>query len=219
MPFGRFSHARDRRDCTGQPNSTTDQQQAQSAQSSWKGILNHRRHVLIGSIALLTFLLMVAYIIPNMLRSKDQTSERAWVTVQGATIVGPLIQHNIPRATILLYNSGRSPALTTQIRLVMIVWTSNKFLDWEMRRKLTTEAESIGVIGPGAVVSQAVSLGAPLTDVQGIHLERKDWFIVTLGVVSYLDIFGSPHETKLCLIWRETSAESLSPCEKWNDAD
>jgi hypothetical protein len=101
----------------------------------------------------------------------------------------------------------------------MTVWTSNKFLDWEMRRKLTTVAESVGVIGPGSVVSQAVSLGAPLTDVQGIHLERKDWFIVTLGVVTYLDTFGNSHETTLCLIWRDTSRESMSPCEKWNDAN
>ncbi len=59
----------------------------------------------------------------------------------------------------------------------------------------------------------------PLTDQQGMYLERKDWFIVILGVVSYFDIFDNPHETKLCLIWRDTSNERLSPCEKWNDAD
>jgi hypothetical protein len=203
----------------GRPTSTTDQQQEPSDQPNWKGILNNRKYVFIGSITVLTSVLMVAYIIPSRLRSTDQTSERARVTVRGATIVGPLIQHNVPRATILLHNSGRSPALTTQIRLVMTVWTSNKFLDWEMRRKLTTVAESVGVIGPGSVVSQAVSLGAPLTDVQGIHLERKDWFIVTLGVVTYLDTFGNSHETTLCLIWRDTSRESMSPCEKWNDAN
>jgi len=69
------------------------------------------------------------------------------------------------------------------------------------------------------VVNQALFLMTPLTDEQGIHLERKDWFIVILGLVSYLDIFGNPHETKLCHIWRDTSNEHLSPCEKWNDAD
>lgn len=201
------------------PQPAADQRQGQSDQPSWAGILNNRRYVLSGSIALLTSILIVAYAIPNMLRSAHETSERAWVTVQGATIVGPLIQHNVPRATILLQNTGRSPALTTQTRLVMTVWTSNQFLDREMRRKLTTEAESIGTIGPGSVASRTVSLGAPLTDVQGIHLERKDWFIVTLGVVSYLDIFGNPHETKLCLIWRDPSRDSLSPCERWNNAD
>jgi hypothetical protein len=101
----------------------------------------------------------------------------------------------------------------------MTVWTSNKFLDGELRQKLTTAAESIGIIGPGSVVFQPVSLEAPLTDVQGRRLERKDWFIVTLGIVSYLDIFGNPHEKKFCLVWRDTSRNSLSPCQRWNDAD
>ncbi|MGH7183654.1 MAG: hypothetical protein ACREJN_16990, partial [Nitrospiraceae bacterium] len=115
--------------------------------------------------------------------------------------------------------TGRSPALTTSIRLVMTVWTSNKLPDWEMPPKLTTDGESVGVIAPGSVVSQGLSLMTPLTDEQGMHLERKDWFIVILGVVSYSDIFGYPHETKLCLIWRDTRSERLSPCEKWNDAN
>jgi hypothetical protein len=160
---------------------------------------------------------MVAYIIPSMLRGASETSERARVTVQGATIVGPLIQHNVPRATILLQNTGRSPALSTRTHLAMIVWTSNKLPD--RPPKLMTHEENVGEIRPGSVVSQSVSLSPPLTDVQGMHLERKDWFIVTLGVVSYRDIFGNPHETRLCLIWRETSRGSLSPCEKWNVAD
>ncbi len=101
----------------------------------------------------------------------------------------------------------------------MTVWTSNQLPDWEMPPTLTTAAESVGVIDPGSVVSQALPLMTPLTDEQGMHLERKDWFIVILGVVSYLDIFGNPHETKLCLIWRDTSNEHLSPCEKWNVVD
>jgi len=164
--------------------------------------------------------LLVASVIQLlMLKRTHETTERAWVTVHDATIVGPLIQHNVPRARILFQNSERSPALTTQIRLVMTVWTSNKLPDWEMPPKLTTDAESVGVVGPGSVVSRALSLMTPLTEEQGVHLERKDWFIVTLRIVSYVDIFGNPHETKLCLIWRDTSTESLTPCEKWNDAD
>lgn len=166
---------------------------------------------------LLAFILIGASIMLFMPRSTQQTSERAWITVQGATIVGPLIQHNVPRATILFHNSGRSPALSTRIRLMMTVWTSNKFPD--RPPQLASDMERVGEIRPGSVVSQAVSLRVPLTDVQGIHLERKDWFIVTFGVVSYLDIFGNSHETTLCLIWRDPSGASMSPCEKWNEAD
>lgn len=149
----------------------------------------------------------------------QQTADRARVTVQEATIVGPLIQHNIPTATVVLKNTGRSSALSTTARLVMTVWTSDRFPDWDMPLKLATDTESVGEIKPGFIVSQNVSLIAPLTDVQGMHLERKDWFIVILGIVSYVDTFGSPHETKLCLIWRDTSTERLSTCEKWNRAD
>lgn len=70
----------------------------------------------------------------------------------------------------------------------MTVWISNKLPDWEMPPKLTTDAECVGVIGPGSVVSQPISLMRPLSDEQGMYLERKDWFIVILGVVSYSDI-------------------------------
>jgi len=201
------------------PHSITDQQQEPSDQPNRKGILKNPKYVLSGSIALFAFILIVASIILYLLRSTHQTAERARVTIQKATIVGPLIANNVPRAIILFQNSGRSPALTTKIRLVMTVWTSNKLPDWEMPPILTTDAESVGVIGPGSVVSQDLSLMTPLSEEQGVHLERKDWFIVTLGVVSYIDIFGNQHETKLCLIWRDPSTESLSPCEKWNEAN
>jgi hypothetical protein len=163
-------------------------------------------YVVGGCVACVIFALVVAFAIHSlMLKRAHQMAERAWVRVQGATIVGPLIQHNVPRATILFHNTGRSPALTTSIRLVMTVWPSNKLPDWEMPPKLTTDAESVGVIDPGSIVSRS--------------LERKDWFIVVLGVVSYSDIFDNLHETNLCLIWRDTSNERLSPCEKWNDAE
>ena len=201
------------------PNSLTDQQQEQSVQSSGKGVRNIHRYALAGSIALFAFVLFSVSIIVSMQGKTHQTADRARVEVQEATIVGPLIQHNVPTATILLKNTGHSPALTTKVRLVMTVWTSNKLPDWDMPLKLTTDAETIREIGAGSVVPQTVSLIAPLTDVQGMHLERKDWLIMILGIVSYIDIFSNPHETKLCLIWRDTSTQHLSRCEKWNEAD
>jgi hypothetical protein len=191
-----------------------------TAHSGLKKWYKNPIYVVSGCVGLFAFALVGTFAIrPLMQKRAHQTAERAWVRVQDATIVGPLIQHNVPRANILFHNTGRSPALMTKIRLVMTVWTSNRLPDWRMPPKLTTDAESVGAIDPGSTVSQAVSLIAPLTDEQGMYLERKDWFIVTLGVVSYVDIFGHPHETKLCLIWQETSTEHLSPCEKWNDAN
>jgi hypothetical protein len=201
------------------PNSLTDQQQEQSVQSSGKGVRNIHTYALAGSIALFAFVLFLVSIIISMQGKTHQTADRARLEVHEATIVGPLIQHNVPTATILLKNTGHSPALTTKIRLVMTVWTSNKLPDWDMPLKLTTDAETIREIGGGSIVPQTVSLIAPLTDVQGMHLERKDWLIVILGIVSYIDIFSNPHETKLCLIWRDTSTQHLNRCEKWNEAD
>jgi hypothetical protein len=131
-------------------------------------------YVVGGCVAFVIFVLVVAFAIQSlMLKRAHQMAERAWVRVQGATIIGPLVQHNVPRATILFHNTGRSPALTTRIRLVMTVWTSNKLPDWEMPPKLTTDAERVGIIGPGSVVSQPLSLMRPLTDEQGMYLERK----------------------------------------------
>jgi hypothetical protein len=201
------------------PNSLTDQQQEQSVQSSGKGVRNIHTYALAGSIALFAFVLFLVSIIISMQGKTHQTADRARLEVHEATIVGPLIQHNVPTATILLKNTGHSSALTTKVRLVMTVWTSNKLPDWDMPLKLTTDAETIREIGGGSIVPQTVSLIAPLTDVQGMHLERKDWLIVILGIVSYIDIFSNPHETKLCLIWRDTSTQHLNRCEKWNEAD
>jgi hypothetical protein len=202
-----------------QPTSTTNQPQEQSNQPSRKGIRNNPTYALVSLIALFTFVLIAVSIIVWLPGKTDPPAERARVTVQEATIVGPLVQHNIPTATILFLNSGGTSAGTTQIRLVMTVWTSNRFPDWDMPLKLTTDAETIQEIGPGSVLSRTVSLIAPLTDVQGMHLERKEWFIVILGVVSYLDSVDNPHETHLCLIWRDTSTQHLSRCQKWNEAD
>jgi hypothetical protein len=189
---------------------------AAPARKSW---YKNPVYVVGGSAACVVFALVAGFAIQSlMLKRAHQTAERAWVKVQDATIVGPLVQHNVPRATILFHNTGRSPALTTSVRLVMTVWTSNKLPDWDRPPKLTTDAEHIGVMDPGSVVSQPLALITPLTDEQGMHLERKDWFIVILGVVSYRDIFDNQHETTLCLIWRDTTNEHLSPCEKWNEA-
>jgi hypothetical protein len=197
------------------PESGADQREAFFGQPRWKGFLKKHQYLLAGSVVILV---VVSSIV--LLRGKPpQSANLAKMTVQESTIVGPLVQHNVPTATVLLKNTGYSPALTTKARLVMTVWTASTFPDWDMPLKLTADAETIGEIDAGTVVSQTVSLITPLTDVQGMHLERKDWFIVLLGIVSYTDILGNPHETKLCLIWRETSTQRLTPCERWNIMD
>ena len=193
------------------PNPGIDSDHQQSNLPSWAGFLTDPKFAVKGSIGLLTLVFVGAYVIPMMLRGTQESSERARVTVQGATIVGPLIQHNVPRATVLLKNIGRSPALETRTRLELIVWTSSKLPDRPL--KLTVQEERIGELESGSVVSQSVALSPPLTDVQGMHLERKDWFMVTHGVVSYSDIYGNSHETNLCLIWRDTSTDKMSFCE------
>lgn len=197
------------------PEPSADQEEAPFEQSSSKGFLEKHRYLLVGSV----LALVLVFSIVSIRGKPPQPADGTRVTVQEATIVGPLVQHNIPTATVLLKNTGHSPVLTTKARLVMTVWTANTFPDWDMPLKLTPDAETIGEIGPESVVPRTVSLIAPLTDVQGMHLERKDWFIVILGIVSYVDILGNPHETKLCLIWRETSDEHLSLCERWNATD
>ncbi len=197
------------------PESGADHGEAIFGQPRLKGFLKKHKYLLAGSVVVLV---VVSNIV--LLRGKPpQSTNIAKMTVQESTIVGPLVQHNVPTATVLLKNTGYSPALTTKARLVMTVWTASTFPDWDMPLKLTADAETIGEIDAGTVVSQTVSLITPLTDVQGMHLERKDWFIVLLGIVSYTDILGNPHETKLCLIWRETSTQHMTPCEKWNIMD
>ena len=197
------------------PESGADHGEAIFGQPRLKGFLKKHKYLLAGSVVVLV---VVSNIV--LLRGKPpQSTNLAKMTVQESTIVGPLVQHNVPTATVLLKNTGHSPALTTKARLVMTVWTASTFPDWDMPLKLTADAETIGEIDAGTVVSQTVSLITPLTDVQGMHLERKDWFIVLLGIVSYTDILGNPHETKLCLIWRETSTQHMTPCEKWNIMD
>jgi hypothetical protein len=187
-------------------------------QSTSRGFLKKHRYLWAGFVMAAASALILLSIV-SMQGERPHSADRARVTVNEATIVGLLVQHNIPTATVLLKNIGRSPALTTRARLVMTVWTSNRFPDWDMPLKLTADTENIGNLGPGSTISKTVSLLTPLTDVQGMHLERKDWFIVTLGIVSYVDVLGARHETRLCLIWRDTSTQYLSPCEKWNEVE
>jgi hypothetical protein len=187
-------------------------------QSNSRSFLKKHRYLWAGFVMAAASALILLFIV-SMREERHQSGERAWLAVQDATIVGPLVQHNVPTAMVLFKNTGHSPARTTRTRLVMTVWTSNRFPDWEMPLKLAPDAQTLGEIDPGSVVPQTISLISALTDVQGMHLERKDWFIVILGVVSYTDAFGNPHETKLCLIWRDTSTERADFCEKWNESD
>lgn len=198
------------------PESSAGQEEAPFEQARSKGLMNKHRYLLLAGLVVSV---VVVFGIVSMRGKTPQTAERAKVMVQEATIVGPLVQHNIPTATVLLKNTGQSPALATKARLVMTVWTAARFPDWDMPLKLTADIEDVGEIDQGATLPRTVALITPLTDVQGMHLERKDWFIVILGIVSYVDILRNQHETKLCLIWRDTSTQRLSPCEKWNDAD
>lgn len=201
------------------PNQTIILQRKQFRQVNLKDLPKTRDYLLVGLITLFALAVISVYTFVSKRGTSHQTAERPWVTVQEATIVGPLVQHNLPKATVRLKNTGHSPALTTQMRLVMTVWPSKQFPNWDMPLKLTADAERLGTIGSGAISSQTVALIAPLSDVQGMYLERKDWFIVILGVVSYVDLFGNSYLTNLCLIWRDVASERLSFCEKWNEAD
>src|SRR5262247_2817219 len=107
-----------------QPKTALRYQDPPARPSGWKRWYKNPLYMLSSSVAFLTCVLVVAWVIQSFkLERTHQTTERAWVTVQEATIVGPLIQHNVPKATIRFQNSGRSPALTTEIRMVMTVWT------------------------------------------------------------------------------------------------
>lgn len=176
------------------------------------------RSSFIRSVALCAILLLATALFVLMGGGTHRAVERARITVQEATILGPLVQHNVPTATVLLRNTGNSVAQAARARLVMTVWTSPTFPDWKIPLQLTTDIRRLEDIDAGSSLSQTVSLIAPLSDIQGIHLERKDWFIVILGVVAYTDGTGTPHETHLCLIWSDPSQDRLSPCEKWNEA-
>ena len=170
----------------------------------------------IRTITLLAVLSIATALFITMRGNEPEPTGRASITVQRATIAGPLVQHNVPTATILLKNTGSSTARAIKARLVMTVWTAPTLPDWEMPLQLTHDVQSLGDIEPGSGLSQTVSLVAPLSDIQGIHLERKDWFIVILGVMEHADRAGDVHQTTLCLIWRDTKNETMSPCDKWN---
>src|SRR5262245_4800558 len=112
---------------TDQPKAAPSGQDQLSKPSGWNRWNRNPVYVVSGCVAFLTFVLVVAYVIQvRMLKTAHETAERAWVTGQDATIVGPLIANNVPRVKIAFHNTGRSPALTTKIRLLMTVWTSNK---------------------------------------------------------------------------------------------
>jgi len=202
-----------------QPPSTIDRQQEPFDQPRSKDARETLRYWLAGSITLVAFSLISALIVVSLRERTPSTADRARIIVQEATITGPLIQHNVPSATIRFKNAGPSPALKIKGRLVMTVWPSKTFPDWEMPLQLTADIEPIGDINPEASMPRTISLISPLTDVQGMHLERRDWFIVILGVVTYGDARKTSHKTNLCLIWSDPSRNTLNPCEKWNEID
>lgn len=73
-----------------------DTHQENTADPSVKRWYENPVYVVGGCVAAVIFALVVAFAIQSlMVRRAHQMAERAWVKVQGATIIGPLIQHNI----------------------------------------------------------------------------------------------------------------------------
>jgi hypothetical protein len=151
-------------------------------------------------------------------QSKRMT-ERAWVTVKDARIIGPIEMNSTPRVNVTYHNSGPTPALRAKVIHNITILKSNKLPDGPMPTVIARDEESVAVFGPGALLSSRTSLVRPLSKDDVIHLNSKEWIIVTFGAVTYVDTFDQEHETRFCLVWRDTTHEALTSCDRWNEAN
>ncbi|HTB01311.1 MAG TPA: hypothetical protein VK804_12605 [Bradyrhizobium sp.] len=158
----------------------------------------------------------------RLVRSAENTAERqlrAYIFPQDVTITNI---ESIPEITVVLKNTGQTPAHDHTLWATMAVAAYP--LSTEPAPPDGDPNESKGPLAPGAVNHFFASLESPITqeELRGIREGRAAIYLA--GAVLYTDAFGKSRSTKFCYFrghagLREFADGPMSVYKKWNEAN
>lgn len=151
----------------------------------------------------------------------SRTTLRAWVTVGFPRFDGLYVPGAKPSVVTPFTNSGASPAVgvitTCQIRRTDQIGE----LSWDDLEKhykqISDTPATMGVLGQQqqqacTVHSSFETAGEP--ERQNILARKVVW--LAYGVVDYMDIFGSKHQTRYCFVIDEKHPDDARRCDIYN---
>ncbi len=150
-------------------------------------------------------------------------SERAYVHMVPSLDKPPSAGEK-PHYSVVISNSGRTPALEMIARMTGLIGPStlpsnearSKALD-ELSR-LHSESASVGTLPAGQTVEEDADAPAPLTQADVDQLTQGKTLLYIFADVSYKDIFRQPHHTEICAFYQPAS-KAFSACHEHNKSD
>jgi hypothetical protein len=142
--------------------------------------------------------------------------QRAWLAVWEFRIL-PADQKGAIRLSLDVVNTGRSPAVHIEMALTRMVLDRPSMLDEPPHVTPKLQFRSTAPIPPQGKHTMATeeSVSALGNDYEGIKSGAK--VLYEFGKIRYLDIFGKPHTTQICLFMAKPEDQLLSNCGSGNE--
>jgi hypothetical protein len=150
-------------------------------------------------------------------------SERAYVNIISSLLKPPSAGEKL-QYSVVLSNSGRTPALETIARLSGTVALSSMSVS-EVHAMVTkaglllpSQSDSVGTLSPGPGAEQHTDSPITLTQPDFDQIIEGKALIYIFATASYKDIFGQPHHTEICAFYTPLS-KSFATCHEFNKSD
>lgn len=154
----------------------------------------------------------------------SRLDQRAWVTVQGIVLQKPLQEMmaigSTPAVTVLVENSGRTPATDVAVAGSVIVRQVLSMKD--LATTVTGEKISNAIIGPrtppGAIL---LNSDQPVTTQRQIDaINNGITRLYAIGTIFYRDVFHRPHKTEFCFsAGIRDSGLGMAACKEHNSIE
>ena len=147
----------------------------------------------------------------------SRLDHRAWIAIKEITFRNHRQAGQIPGAEIVIVNTGRTPAL--DVSVIKSVRIDTSLPEGGMPHAVLTHP-SVGVLGPGIEFVGTSFLTRPRTELEVTTLQQGVTHLYAYGVITYKDIFDTPHFTEYCVESIPSSpAGEGAICSKWNRTD
>lgn len=145
--------------------------------------------------------------------------QRAWV---GAVTVTDMVlkEGEFPSYTVILTNSGKTPALHMHAINMHKSWIKGKVIEFDYPNMIPGQILSDTVLQPGAnsLLHSLPAQSGKLTKTQVDSITSGDYWWWVYGKLSYEDVSRRRHNTKFCFVITP-DLKSAQPCSTYNEAD
>jgi hypothetical protein len=141
----------------------------------------------------------------DQIERNEHLDQRAWVTIKAVKIAKQPALDEIPEVTVWIINSGKTPAL--KVHFVSLIYIG-RYADIARRDREPLGQPTEALIGPNSSVQSTSNMRFPIvdkSDLDSVTINETAW-LYHLGIITYIDIFGTRHHTTFCYRWNGKQA-------------